>query len=99
VASGAGKGGPPDRLNQALKRLSRILLPAFETAGGRYEQDLYELEDLNSAIPALHALHELRSADPDSELAHLLFTELLRNRNRLSDALRSATSVIREAIG
>lgn len=86
-------------LNQALKRLSRILLPAFETAGGRYEQDLYELEDLGSAIPALHALHELTASPPDSERSHLLFTELLRQRNRLSDALRLATSEANEAVG
>jgi hypothetical protein len=79
-------------------RLSRILLPAFETAGGRYEQDLYELGALGSAIPALHALHELRSAPADSELSHLLFTELLRQRNRLSDALRLATAEILEAV-
>jgi hypothetical protein len=79
-------------------RLSRILLPAFETAGGRYEQDLYELEDLGSSIPALHALHEFRSAPADSELSHLLFTELLRRRNRLSDALRLATTEILEAV-
>ena len=86
------------RLNRALMRLSRILLPAFETAGGRYEQDLYELEALGSAIPALHALHEFRSAPADSELSHLLFTELLRQRNRLSDALRLATTEILEAV-
>lgn len=85
-------------MNKALMRLSRILLPAFETAGGRYAQDLYELEDLGSAIPALHAFHEFRSAPPDSELAHLLFTELLRQRNRLSDALRMATAEIIEAV-
>lgn len=98
VASGGKDSGRTNRLNRALMRLSRILLPAFETAGGRYEQDLYELEDLGSAIPALHALHELRSVPPDSETAHLLFTELLRQRNRLSDALRLATDLIIEAI-
>jgi len=97
--SPAGRGsGRVRRLNRALMRLSRILLPAFETAGGRYEQDLYELEDLGSSIPALHALHEFRSTPADSELSHLLFTELLRQRNRLSDALRLATTEILEAV-
>lgn len=98
IASEPGPGETA-RLNRALKRLSRILLPAFETAGGRYEQDLYELEDLGSAIPALHALHELRVTPPGSEVGHLIFTELLRQRNRLSDALRLATDEINEVLG
>ncbi len=86
------------RLNRTLKRLSRILLPAFETAGGRYEQDRYELDALNSAVPALHDLGLLAATSPDDELSHLLYTELLRERNRLSDALRWATAEIRESI-
>ncbi len=87
------------KLNRALMRLSRHLLPAFETFGGRYEQDLYELDALTSPVPALHALGELAGSAPDSELSHLLFTELTRQRNRLSDALRWATEEMLEAIG
>jgi hypothetical protein len=85
-------------LNRTLMRLSRILLPAFETAGGRYEQDRYELSALNSAIPALHDLKLLAATPPDDELSNLLYTELLRQRNRLSDALRWATAEIRESL-
>lgn len=88
-----------DALNRILKRLSRVLLPAFQTAGGRYEQDLYELEDLGTPIPALHGLKEFSACPPDSERANLLFTELLRSRNRLSDALRHATSMVRGVVG
>ena len=86
------------RLNRLLMSLSRTLLPAFETAGGRYEQDRYALEALGSAIPALHGLHLLAETPPDDELSHLLYTDLLRQRNRLSDALRSSTSRILENI-
>ena len=86
------------RVNQTLKRLSRILLPAFETVGGRYEQDLYEHEGLQSAIPALHELRRLAATPESEDLAHLLHTELMRQRNRLSDALRWATTEILEAI-
>jgi hypothetical protein len=80
-----------ERLNRGLMRLSRLLLPAFETWGGRYAQDRVGLEALSSSVPALHALKLLASTPPESELSHLLQTELLRARNRLSDALRLAT--------
>ncbi len=86
------------RLNQLLKGLSRTLLPAFETAGGRYAQDRYALEALDSPVPALHDLHLLAATPPKDELSHLLYTELLRQRNRLSDALRSSTTQIRECV-
>lgn len=85
------------RLNEAIIRVSRILLPAFETAGGRYAQDIVGLEALQNAVPALHGLHELARAERDSDEAHLLETELVRERNRLSDALRGAADTLREA--
>jgi len=87
-----------NRLNNTLKRLSRILLPAFETAGGRYEQDRYELEALESSIPALHDLELLANTAPEADLSYLLQTELRGERNRLSDALRWATTEIYETI-
>jgi hypothetical protein len=87
------------RINRATMKVSRMIVPAFETAGGRYAQDRYELEALNSAIPALHDLHLLRNTPTDAELSHLLYTELLRERNRLSDALRRSTLAILESIG
>jgi hypothetical protein len=86
------------RLNRTLMRLSRILLPAFETAGGRYTQDRYALDALESAIPAVHNLRLLAATPRDDELSHLLYTELLRERNRLSDAVRWATAEILESI-
>ena len=94
----ASDEGTHARLNRLLMGLSRILLPAFETAGGRYEQDRYALEALDSPIPALHDLTLLAATPPDDELSHLLYTELLRQRNRLSDALRTATSRVLEHI-
>ncbi len=86
------------RLNEHILRVSRILLPAFETAGGRYAQDMVGLTALQSAIPALHDLHKLARTPPDDEQTHLLETELTRERNRLSDALRRATDVMKEAV-
>jgi hypothetical protein len=99
VAGSAPDSERINRLNRAQMRISRILLPAFETAGGRYAQDSYGLDALDSPIPALHDLSLLEATPSDSELSHLLYTELLRERNRLSDALRRATTEIVEAIG
>jgi hypothetical protein len=91
ASSGAGDRGRVERLNRGLMRLSRLLLPAFETWGGRYAQDRVGLEALSSPVPALHDLKLLADTPPEAELSHLLHTELLRARNRLSDALRRAT--------
>jgi hypothetical protein len=88
-----------ERLNRTLKRLSRLILPAFETVGGRHGPDYLSIEELNSPIPAIHALQELRKTPPDAEKAHLMYTELLRRRNRLSDALRWGTQEIQELTG
>lgn len=79
------------QVNRTLKRLSRILMPAFETYGGRYAQDRVAHPALKSPIPALHDLQTCLNGPPDSDLHHLLSTELLRARNYLSDALRRAT--------
>ena len=99
VVSSANDPLQIERLNRTTMRLSRILLPAFETAGGRYAQDRYELEALDSPIPAVHDLFLLAATPSDAELSHLLHTELMRERNRLSDALRWATTEILESIG
>ncbi len=61
-----------ERVNDVLRKLSRILLPAFETFGGRYVQDRCSHPALAAPIPALHDLTLLGSADKDGELAHLL---------------------------
>ena len=82
------------QVNRTLKRLGRILMPAFETYGGRYAQDRVAHPALKSPLPALHDLQTCLDEPPDSDLRHLLYTERLRVRNYLSDALRSATAEI-----
>lgn len=82
------------KVNHTLMRLSRILTPAFATAGGRYAQDRYGLVALNAPVPSLYEVERFAGAPADSEIRHLLFTELIRERNKLSDALRRATETI-----
>ena len=86
------------RLNAGLMQIARLLLPAFETWGGRYAQDRVGHAALSSPIPALHDLTLLTKTDPDADLSHQLNTELLRARNRLSDALRRATAEARASL-
>ncbi len=81
-------------LNRTLMKLSRLLTPAFATVGGRYAQDRHSHNGLAEPIPAVHAMEQLATAAPGGELSHLLYTELLRERNKLSDALRHATTEI-----
>lgn len=70
------------------------MTPAFSTVGGRWDQDRYGLVALKSPIPALHEVQNLADSPPDSETRHLLFTELVRQRNRLSDALSEAAQTV-----
>ena len=82
------------RLNHTIKRLGRILMPTFETLGGRYEQDRVAHPALKSPLPLLHDLPEYMANTDDSDLHNLLQTELLRGRNKMADALRRATETI-----
>ena len=82
------------RLNRVIKRLGRILTPAFETLGGRYEQDRVAQPALKSPLPLLHDLPEFLRSPSESNQYNLLSTELLRGRNRMADALRRATETI-----
>ena len=79
-------------------RISRILTPAFETVGGRYSQDRRSHEALTSPIPAVHAMQFLASLPPGGDRFNMVYTELVRRRNELSDALRNATHVIHDVL-
>lgn len=88
----------PDRFNHTLKRLSRILMPVFETFGGRYDQDRVAHPALSSPIPILHELQDYLDLPEEDEQRHLMDTELLRGRNQLSDTLRRATEEIHRGL-
>ncbi len=67
-------------LNAGLLRLCRILNAALYRIGGDYDQD-----------PALQ-VPPLPDLDPAGDVARFLTTRLLRERNRVGDVLRSATT-------
>jgi hypothetical protein len=58
--------------------------------GGRYGQDSYGLTALSQPLPGLYEVSRLATMSPDEEAYKLLLTRLLRERNRIADALREA---------
>lgn len=81
-----------EEINACLMELSRTLLPALSSKAGKYGQDPFGSR--YKLIPALQPLEKLNSMDSDSEEYKALMTSLLRERNKLSDALNSANRIL-----
>lgn len=76
--------------NHAAKRISRLVNAALFTIDGPYEMDpALQLP----VLPALAPVRELAVLDPGSDDYHFLRTQLVRQRNRVEDLLRTATEV------
>ncbi|HUY99461.1 MAG TPA: M28 family peptidase [Thermomicrobiaceae bacterium] len=79
--------------NDGLKRLSRTVNSALFTVNGPYEMDpALQLPILPGLAPAA----QLASLEPRSDEYHFLRTELVRQRNRVEDALLEATRLAGE---
>lgn len=78
---------PAQVANRVNLRLSRLLVPVTYTQKGPYDQDL-ALSTL--PVPGLAAMVELGQLDPSEDDFHFLKTKVLRERNRVEHALRSA---------
>ncbi|MHB0885796.1 MAG: M28 family peptidase [Bacillota bacterium] len=103
----SGAGAPPvdrplpvevKRVNEALKKLGRILSPVAYTVKGKYAQDPYGLSDATADIPPFGGVRAFVKADPRSEEGRLLWAQALRERNAVSDALRTAAQVADAAV-
>ncbi|MDR7499822.1 MAG: M28 family peptidase, partial [Armatimonadota bacterium] len=95
----AGKTAPArrrriERVNRALMRLGRILIPVLYTRSGRFDHDP---ATSIPPLPPLAGAEALADLSPDSAEAHALTVALTRGRNRLLDALRRARAVAEEA--
>lgn len=82
-------------LNACLMQISRLLIPVNYTQHGPFEQDL-ALGSL--PVPGLRPAARLAQLDPDSAQRHLLRIKLQRERNRVRQALREATTAIEETL-
>lgn len=87
----AGPGSDVTSYNRALLRTTRIVNPALFTIDGPYEMDpALQLP----ILPGLAPMRELAILDPESSDYRFLRTQLVRQRNRVHDALAQATEVL-----
>ncbi len=91
-----GKGDKKNAplINSVLVKLSRILLPIAYTYWGVYEQDHYGAEYLSKPLPGLYWVTKLAKLPRDSEPFILYTTRLVRERNKICDALKEAIGLI-----
>jgi hypothetical protein len=80
-------------LNKRLKKVTRILQPAFCIEVDRFDQDL-AIRIL--PLPNLQPVKELAEMDQVSDEARFLKTGLIREMNKVSHALSEATELIEE---
>lgn len=81
--------------NRGLMRLSRILNPVLYTVSGKYAQDTYGLSALSTSIPAMRETRELGALHPEEGYCKALYTRLVRERNKVVDAIERATEEAR----
>ncbi|OGA49520.1 MAG: hypothetical protein A3G24_19835 [Betaproteobacteria bacterium RIFCSPLOWO2_12_FULL_62_13] len=90
------RAGDPDSghaaamINACLKRLSNILIPIQSTVKGVYGHDPYGFTPQLSVIPCLYDVERFSGLAEQSEERHMLATHLLRQRNRVADAIAQA---------
>jgi Peptidase family M28 len=89
--------GPAKVLNNCMKRLSRTLVPLASTAKGTYGHDPYGYTPQGTMIPSLYDVPRYAKM-PDGEERWMLETQLVRERNRIADALDDSRRLIDETI-
>ncbi len=92
AAGGLTDEAPAEALNACLKRLSRLLVPLASTAKGSYGHDPYGYTPQGSMIPSLYDMPRLPKLE--GEARWTLETKLVRERNRVADALDDARGLI-----
>jgi hypothetical protein len=83
-------------LNEGLKQIGRIVNPVLFTLNGPYEMDPALQQ---SILPGLTPVQQLAQLEPGSDQYGFLRTQLVRERNRIEDALRQATKVASQLAG
>jgi hypothetical protein len=96
VAGGLADEAPAEVLNACLKRLSRMLVPLASTAKGTYGHDPYGYTPQGSMIPSLYDVPKLPKLE--GETRWMLETKLVRERNRVADALDDARTLIDDTL-
>lgn len=76
-----------EEYNRFVVGLCRKLTNVFQTYADKYQQDSYGYSKLSSPIPLLADLPLLEQYPEDSMEYGLVLTQLIKNRNRIDDAL------------
>jgi hypothetical protein len=97
-ANSAMDGAPAIALNMCIKRLSRLLLPITSTAKGTYGHDTFSYTPQSTVIPCLYDIPRLLLLAQEGPERWQLETQLVRERNRVSDALIDARMLIEKTL-
>lgn len=81
--------------NEAIMRLSRILVPITQTRIGRYDHDLAVPIP---PLPLLDPIHKLGQLDRESDEFKFLYNGLRRNANQVADILDKAIETVNWAL-
>jgi hypothetical protein len=96
-AAGKGDEARAKRLNRAMKRLSRLVVPLMSSAIGKYGHDPYGYTPQTTMIPALYDLAQLAKV-PEGEERWMRETKAVRDRNRVADTLADAIAIIEDSL-
>ena len=80
-----------------MKRLSRALVPLASTAKGAYGHDPYGYTPQGTMIPSLYDVPRFAKLD-EGEERWMLETQLVRDRNRVADALDDCRRLIDDTL-
>lgn len=86
------------RWNEVLKTATRRLIHAKHSVAGVYGQDPYGLSATASELPGLYPVRQLAALEEGSHEAHLVYTEVRRQRNRIVDALEETGAALRSVV-
>jgi hypothetical protein len=93
--AGAGADSAAETLNDAMLRLSRVLVPVASTVVGAYGQDRYGHAWQTQMVPALAPYPGLARHNRDSEAFQVWWVAMIRARNRVADTLDAAIELTR----
>jgi hypothetical protein len=98
AARSCNSAAQADSINACLKRLGRMMIPIASTAKGAYDQDPYSLTAQSTVLPALFELPQLNQSNLDEHQRIMLEIQLVRNRNRVADALADARVTVEDCL-
>jgi hypothetical protein len=76
------------RYNQFVMNTSRLLTNVFHTYADKYQQDSYGYTKLSADVPLFADLKCMDALSKDSFEYGMLKTQLIKNKNRINDALK-----------